>query len=35
MTDQAARKPTTAARRLVDGGLADKLAHHPHEPYVP
>ena len=29
--DQAERKPTTAARRLVDGGLADKLAHHPYE----
>lgn len=27
--DQARRKPATAARRLVDGGLADKLAHHP------
>ena len=35
VTDQASRKPTTAARRLVDGGLAAKLAHHPHEPYVP
>ena len=35
VTDQAARKPTTAARRLVDGGLAAKLAHHPLEPYVP
>ena len=31
VTDQAARKPTTAARRLVDGGLAAKLAHHPLE----
>ncbi|SEQ56903.1 HD domain-containing protein [Microlunatus flavus] len=31
VTEQAARKPTTAAHRLVQGGLADKLAHHPHE----
>ena len=31
VADQAARKPTTAAQRLVQGGLADKLAHHPHE----
>ncbi|GAA3552007.1 HD domain-containing protein [Microlunatus spumicola] len=31
VTDQAERKPTTAARRLVDGGLLDKLAHHPFE----
>lgn len=29
--DQAARKPTSAAHRLVQGGLADKLAHHPYE----
>jgi len=35
VTDQAARKPTTAARRLVDGGLAAKLAHHPHEQREP
>jgi hypothetical protein len=27
--DQARRKPGTAARRLVDGGLAGKLARHP------
>ena len=31
VSDQAARKPGTAARRLVDGGLLDRLAHHPHE----
>ena len=31
VTDQAARKPTTAAHRLVHGGLAAKLAHHPLE----
>ncbi|HEY0237921.1 MAG TPA: HD domain-containing protein [Friedmanniella sp.] len=31
VTDQAARKPTTAARRLVDGGLAARLADHPLE----
>lgn len=35
VTDQAARKPTTAARRLVDSGLGAKLARHPLEPYVP
>jgi hypothetical protein len=35
VTDQAARKPATAARRLVDGGLAAKLAHHPHEQREP
>jgi hypothetical protein len=29
VTDQAARKPETAARRLVDGGVARKLAQHP------
>ena len=29
LTDQAARKPETAAGRLVVGGLADRLAHHP------
>ena len=29
--DQAARKPTTAAHRLVENGIADKLRHHPHE----
>ncbi|WP_295839707.1 HD domain-containing protein [uncultured Microbacterium sp.] len=29
--DQAARKPDTAARRLVDGGVVAKLAAHPHE----
>lgn len=29
--DQAARKPDTAARRLVDGGVRDKLAAHPFE----
>lgn len=29
--DQAARKPTTAARRLVQDGLAAKLADHPLE----
>ncbi len=27
--DQALRKPSTAARRLVDGGVATRLAHHP------
>lgn len=32
VTDQASRKPTTAAHRLVQGGLAGKLAHHPLEP---
>ncbi|WP_282836752.1 HD domain-containing protein [Microbacterium flavum] len=31
VVDQAARKPDTAARRLVDGGLLDKLAAHPFE----
>lgn len=31
VTDQALRKPTTAAHRLVHGGLAAKLAHHPLE----
>jgi hypothetical protein len=31
LSDQAARKPGTAARRLVDGGLLSKLARHPHE----
>jgi hypothetical protein len=30
VTDQAARKPTTAAHRLVQGGVADKLARHPY-----
>lgn len=35
VTDQAVRKPTTAARRLVDGGLAAKLAHHPLEHDIP
>jgi len=29
--DQAARKPDTAARRLVDGGVVDKLAANPLE----
>lgn len=29
--DQAARKPETTARRLVDGGVVDKLAAHPLE----
>jgi hypothetical protein len=32
LVDQAARKPQTAAARLVAGGLADKLRHHPLEP---
>jgi hypothetical protein len=32
VTDQAVRKPTTAAHRLVAGGVAGKLAHHPLEP---
>jgi hypothetical protein len=32
VTDQALRKPTTAAHRLVQGGLAAKLASHPLEP---
>jgi hypothetical protein len=31
VTDQARRKPTTSAHRLVHGGLAAKLAHHPLE----
>jgi hypothetical protein len=31
VTDQALRKPTTAAHRLVHGGLASKLAQHPFE----
>ena len=30
--DQAARKPDTAARRLVDGGVVQKLAGNPLEP---
>lgn len=29
LADQSARKPETAAARLVAGGLADRLAHHP------
>jgi len=36
VTDQARRKPTTAAQRLIQGGLVAKLAHHPHEqPFSP
>jgi hypothetical protein len=31
VTEQAARKPTTAARRLVDGGVIKKLAENPLE----
>lgn len=31
VSDQAARKPTTAARRLIDSGLAGKLADNPLE----
>ncbi len=31
VTNQALRKPTTAAHRLVHNGLAAKLAHHPLE----
>lgn len=31
VTDQAERKPATAARRLVDGGVAAKLARNPLE----
>jgi HD domain len=31
VVDQAARKPTTAARRLVDGGIVGKLARNPLE----
>ena len=31
VTDQARRKPTTAAHRLVEGGVAGKLARHPLE----
>ena len=31
VSDQATRKPGTAARRLVGGGLLDLLARHPHE----
>ncbi|GAB2579711.1 HD domain-containing protein [Microlunatus antarcticus] len=31
VTEQARRKPTTAARRIVEGGVAQKLAHHPLE----
>lgn len=34
VTDQAARKPTTAAHRLVAGGLAGKLAAHPYEGFT-
>jgi hypothetical protein len=34
VVDQAARKPTTAARRLVDSGVADKLQHNPLEGLV-
>lgn len=30
--DQADRKPDTAARRIVDGGLAEKMLRHPFEP---
>ncbi|MDQ1177334.1 HD domain-containing protein [Microbacterium sp. SORGH_AS_0421] len=33
VTDQAARKPDTAARRLVDGGVVRKLAANPLERY--
>lgn len=33
VTDQAERKPATAARRIVDGGVAHKLAHHPFEQF--
>ena len=29
VSDQASRKPDTAAKRLVDGGLIDKLAANP------
>jgi hypothetical protein len=29
--DQATRKPTTAAHRLVTNGITEKLLHHPHE----
>lgn len=32
VVDQARRKPDTAARRLVDGGVLDKLAANPLEP---
>lgn len=35
VTDQAVRKPTTAAHRLVHGGLAAKLAQHPFEDTSP
>jgi hypothetical protein len=35
VTDQALRKPTTAAHRLVHGGLAAKLADHPLERTFP
>lgn len=31
VSDQAARKPDTAAKRLIDGGLIDKLAANPLE----
>ncbi|GAA4158174.1 HD domain-containing protein [Gryllotalpicola daejeonensis] len=31
VTDQAERKPNTQARRIVDGGVAAKLANHPLE----
>nr|WP_315265891.1 hypothetical protein [Microbacterium lemovicicum] len=31
VSDQAARKPDTAAKRLIDGGLFDKLAANPLE----
>lgn len=31
LTDQASRKPATAAHRLVHSGLASRMAHHPLE----
>jgi hypothetical protein len=34
VTDQALRKPTTAAHRLVQGGVAAKMAHNPLEHLV-
>nr|WP_269329381.1 HD domain-containing protein [Kineosporia babensis] len=31
VADQATRKPSTSAHRLISNGLAAKLSHHPHE----
>lgn len=32
VSDQAARKPATAARRILDAGLAERMRRHPFEP---